>query len=369
MKLPYLNGRRFVQLILSAALLSGCSLSLQASSGSSSSSLAGSSLVTQADIDAALPGIVCWGDSITYGLYGDGINYPDVLEELIDERLIEPIREATGNENLTAPEVVNLGVSAETTLDIAGRQGSIPLVIAEDFTIPSDCIEVDFEYCSSERADTTKLILGSDGGVTSVTICGVEGELIRWYDTEADHSRYRFRRFKAGDAVMVSAGELMLTNLYDEYLDYIPIIRMGSNGGWTDLVNLAVQFQAMLAHTQSQEQYIIAATPLNEDNVNSNLAAMQEMDNYMTAIFGEHAVSLRLWMSENGLQAAADWAGTDAVISDEDAARIAQNLVPLSLLNEDRLHYTAAGYAAIGEMFYEKLDELGYFDALKALAQ
>ncbi len=66
----------------------------------------------QQKIDAALPGIVCWGDSITYGECSEDVKYPDELRRLIDEELIEPIRKKSGCESLTAPEVVNMGVDA-----------------------------------------------------------------------------------------------------------------------------------------------------------------------------------------------------------------------------------------------------------------
>lgn len=56
------------------------------------------------------------------------------------------------------------------------------------------------------------------------------------------------------------------------------------------------------------------------------------------------------------------------ITTEEDSKRIAEGLVPYTLLNEDGLHYTSTGYAVMAEMFYEKLDELGYFDELKALA-
>ena len=349
--------RNLIPLVAGALLLSGCS--------SVSFPLQAAAAVTQEDVDAALPGIVCWGDSLTYGDMGDGVNYPEVLEALIDERLIEPIREATGNEELTAPEVVNLGVNKESSLEIAGRQGGVPLIVQEDFTIPADCTEVSFTYCSSIRESTTKLIRESDGGVQTVTICGIEGELVRWYDTEADFSRYNFLRLEEGESVSVSAGELVLTNLYDEYLDYIPIIMMGNNGDWTDNADLASQFQAMLDHSES-DAYIVVPNPVNNE---TDVERMQTMDDYMSACFGDNAISLRQWMIENGLQTAADSAGEEVSISGEDAARIEAGLIPLSLMNEDEIHFNSTGYAVMAEMFYEKLDELGYFDALKALAQ
>lgn len=314
----------------------------------------------QIDIDAALPGIVCWGDSLTSGYLGEGVNYPDELENLIDERLIDPLRRKSGNESLKAPEVVNLGVAAETTLEIAGRNGGIPLMAAEDFLIPAKVQEVDFEYCSSERNSNTKLLRDGDGGVRTVTVDGIEGALIRWYDTEADHSRYKFRRLTEGQAVRVNKGDLIVTNLYDEYLDYIPIIMMGGNGDWTDLTDLEDEFQAMIDHSNCGDRFVIAARPLNDE---TDMTLIQQEDDEMSAHFGSRAVSLRQWMIDHGLETA----GIDP--SAEDLDRMNGGQIPSSLMNEDLIHFTPEGYRAMAEMFYQKMDELGYFDGLKALAE
>ena len=60
-----------------------------------------------------LPGIICWGDSLTYGEEGDGVSFPQVLRERIAAELLEI-------------PVINMGASGEDSITIAGRGGGIP---------------------------------------------------------------------------------------------------------------------------------------------------------------------------------------------------------------------------------------------------
>ena len=69
--------------------------------------------------------ISCWGDALTFGAGGDGVNYPSELA------------------NLTNMTVYNYGFDGETTNLIAARQGGISLY-AKEFTIPAtkDAVEI-----------------------------------------------------------------------------------------------------------------------------------------------------------------------------------------------------------------------------------
>ncbi len=82
----------------------------------------------QQKIDSALPGIICWGDSISFGECGEGVTYPDELKKIIDRELIDPVRIRSGIDSLKTPDVLNMGIDSERTLDIAVRQGVKMLV-------------------------------------------------------------------------------------------------------------------------------------------------------------------------------------------------------------------------------------------------
>ena len=64
-----------------------------------------------------IPGIVCYGDSLTYGSGGEGVSYPSVLEECL-------------RKNRIYIPVVNMGIGGENTVTIAGRAGAIPFRVA-----------------------------------------------------------------------------------------------------------------------------------------------------------------------------------------------------------------------------------------------
>lgn len=54
-----------------------------------------------------IPGIVCFGDSLTFGSGGDGVSYPSVLEENLErDRIYIPVS--------------NLGIGGENTVDEYG---------------------------------------------------------------------------------------------------------------------------------------------------------------------------------------------------------------------------------------------------------
>lgn len=78
----------------------------------------------------AVPGIVCWGDSLTYGYGGNGESYPGTLQRLIDERLISGI------------PVVNNGVCVEQTYTIMARAGVWPMMV-DSFVMPSGITPVE----------------------------------------------------------------------------------------------------------------------------------------------------------------------------------------------------------------------------------
>lgn len=83
-----------------------------------------------AEIRARIPGVVCWGDSLTAGAGGEGITYPKVLSELLSAN------------NYITTTVINMGVGGENTREIMARAGALNIVLTEDMTIPADPIAV-----------------------------------------------------------------------------------------------------------------------------------------------------------------------------------------------------------------------------------
>ncbi len=320
----------------------------------------------QTMIDAALPGIVCWGDSITMGdAWEGGISYPNVLSDRIEKTFIQPLREAGGADtaagfsSLRTPPVVNMGVAGESTVVIAGRDGGIPFIIDTPFTMPAGCEEVKISFSSAEEGRLTKPLILGDAGVNNVHIAGVEGVLGKYYDTVEDRSKYTFKRLTPGTAMDIPAGTPLFTDASYHYGNYIMVIMMGSNGGYEGVDDLIQQYKLMIAHqsVEKQRYVIIGMIPNEETDINKVIAE----ETALRAAFGPHYISLREYMVQNGLAAA----GLSPTA--EDQQRIAGGWIPSSILKEDKMHYTGAGYTVIGNMVFDKLDSLGYFDGLKVL--
>lgn len=71
--------------------------------------------------------------------------------------------------------------------------------------------------------------------------------------------------------------------------------------------------------------------------------------------YGDQYINLRQYMITMGMSDA----GLEP--TEADIERIAEGLVPASLLVDDMVHFNAMGYTLIGNLVYERMYELGYF--------
>ena len=138
-------------------------------------------------VNTYMPGIICWGDSLTTGAGGDGVTYPQVLEELIKENIIASLdlskivnpsyrylAASAQLESLTEIPVVNMGVGGENTDTILGRNGAVPFVVSESFTISEDDTKTEIHF-TSQNGDKVAPLRQGDRGMESVIINGVKG--------------------------------------------------------------------------------------------------------------------------------------------------------------------------------------------------
>jgi lysophospholipase L1-like esterase len=324
----------------------------------------------QADMSAYLPGIVCWGDSLTAGAGGNGTTYPNVLKSLIKENLVdqfdpEAIVKSQGlgyilgvrQYILDTVDVVNMGVGGENTNTILGRDGAIPFVVKDDFTIPSEVESVEINFISENGKDVAPLRQGSRG-MDSVSIAGIEGVIsIEQESYTSEKYTYYFTRRTAGASVDVTAGTEIITSASTQCLDYIPIIFIGQNGGYDDINDLIAQQRAIISHQKMSElnqgKFIIVGLHTGTED------SRRELEAAMQAEYGDQYINLRDYMATSGLK--------DAGIepTEEDKEMMADGMTPASLMNSDKLHFNEAGYKLIGNLIYERMDELGYFDQIK----
>ena len=114
--------------------------------------------------EPVIPGIICWGDSLTYGHNGEGTSYPSVLEKKIKENIDDEI------------SVVNMGACGEDSITIAGRSGGIPFVTASDITIPAEKEAIDVSFLSADGKEVHPSLY-TDVGINECEIAGVVGTL------------------------------------------------------------------------------------------------------------------------------------------------------------------------------------------------
>lgn len=287
-----------------------------------------------------LPGIICWGDSLTYGEEGDGVSFPQVLRERIAAELLEI-------------PVINMGASGEDSITIAGRSGGIPYIVVEDLVIPADTSEVPV-VISSE--DGRRVVPGHrmDVGINACSIAGVTGTLTTLERVNPD-TGYTFRRSEPGEQVAVPAGTKIITEAAADYQDYLSIVYVGTNGGYEDYDDLIAQQNAIIAsRVENTDRYLIIGLT---DGSREELA---EYDAAMYVEYGDKYFNLREFLASSGVA----WAGLEPTREDELAKET--GVIPPSLMAEDGIHFNPKGYAVIGNVVFEKLNELGYFDEARA---
>lgn len=285
--------------------------------------------------EKTVPGIICWGDSLTYGHNGERVSYPAVLEERLKE-------------NIGDIPVVNMGACGEDSVTIAGRSGGIPYVTAEAVTIPAgtEAVEVPIRSSSGKEVSPS---LYTDVGINKCTIAGVSGTL-SIQKVGKKGSKYFFTRNEAGKEVNVPAGIGIRTEASQNYKDYLSIVFIGTNGGYDSLEELIAQQDAIISsRIANTEKYLIVGITYG------SAEGMADYDNAMYERYGEKYFCLRSYLSVFGM--------SDAGLAptEEDMQCMLMGMVPESL-RSDEVHFSPKGYEVVGNAIYEKLVSLGYFE-------
>ena len=315
-----------------------------------------------------LPGIVCWGDSLTAGAGGDilpsgetlkkGTKYPDILRKEIEIGLFGT------DVKIDVPEVINMGVGGENTDTILGRNGAVPFVLSSELGIPafvrgdaSDAPSVEI-HLVSQSGDPVAPLRQGNKGMESVSINGIEGIItIEQESYAAADYKYYFTRIAHGEAVTIPQGTIVQTQGSVLYTGYIPIIFIGENGGYRDEEELIAQQQAIIKHQEdgiTQERYII---------VGSHSGTAEErtkIENLMEKTYGRKYINLREYMVTEGLSDA----GIEPTKVDDELIAVGACPASLRVAAED-VHFNSVGYELIGKLIYRRMDELGYFNEVK----
>ena len=317
-----------------------------------------------------LPGIVCWGDSITLGASGSA-SYPFVLQKYIDTYFCDIYDFRSSIENAdefsrlkwddykVSVPVVNMGAGPEDTSTVLGRCGVVPYVTSYDFTIPAGTEPVPVYFTSRDGRAVTPLT-GGNAGVNNVTINGIEGVLSidsNGYSPFGGAS-YSFARVEAGEESYVPAGTEIVTAATDEYRDYIHVVWIGTYGGYDYSPDVLVQQTKELLERQTKntDRYIV----LGIYSINGYTASSYQLDAIDTAMmqaFGNRYVNVRKYLCGDGM-ADAGFSKTQ-----QDLQSISNNAVPPSFLTASTsIELNGTAQKLIGKLVFNRMESLGYFD-------
>lgn len=333
-------------------------------------------MVYQQHLDALaqyLPGIVCWGDSLTTGSSGN-VSYPHTLQKYLDVYItdIYDLRysldsvEGTSmidwdDYDISIP-VVNMGAGRENTATILGRSGVIPYVVASDFMIPAGTESVTLEIVAEDGRAVTPLIAG-DGGVNPVTIAGVQGTLARTSDPRFwNRHIYQFTRLETGAEVSVEKGTEIVTAVTDAYQDYVHIVWLGTYDNAVNPEKLVSDTKALLQRQKINTDRYLVIGPCTTNGTwatvySSNIEAI---DSAMLQAFGDRYINLRKYLIEDGLRDANITATT------QDKQSIAVGKIPNSFhSNTSGADLNGVAYELLGKLVYERMDRLGYLDEVR----
>ena len=319
-----------------------------------------------------LPGIVCWGDSLTAGSSGN-VSYPGTLQKYIDTYLCDIYDFASTIENAqdysrldwdqytVSIPVVNMGAGKEDSATILGRSGVAPYVVGGDFEIPADTEPVSILLKSPDGKNVTPLTAGS-AGVNPVTIEGVVGEITLSGNQGWGQTAYQFTRAEAGAAVPVAKGTQIITACTEEYRDYVHIVWLGTYGDFTTPEKLVNDTKLLLSRqANNPERYLVLGPcALRGAWSNADPATLNGVDSAMMQAFGSHYINVRKYLMTDGL--------TDAGItpSKEEQLVIQQGGMPTSFRsNASGADLNGTAYKLIGKLVYERMESLGYFDEIR----
>lgn len=275
-------------------------------------------------IRESLPQIASWGDSLTVGAGGNGINYPDILSEKL---------------NL---EVHNYGVGGEGTANIARRQGAIPFYILPT-TIPAEVVPVEVSLID-HGGNSFTLARQGDAGLNPLTIGSIEGSL------SYDKDKMFFTRTAAGKAVQLTDKTQIITSaMRNKNNNEILIIYSGTNdqpNGNTIIDVIAIQ-KKMIEYANTDNYIIVGLTSKDymPDIKNVNIAMEKE--------YGDKFLDFRKYLLENGLKE------TGLTATKQDLEDIQNGEIPTSL-RSDSVHGNEYYYTMLGKQLKNKIIELKY---------
>lgn len=270
-----------------------------------------------------LPRIICWGDSLTETL-DLKTAYPDVLRAL------------------TGCEVLNYGLSYETTNMIAMRSGGIEVTV-DATVIPSTCDMIPI-FLKSETGNNIYLLEYGDAGVNPCSIAGIEGTLRRINDS------YYFTRSTEGERTSIDEGTPLITFAQkDAQKDDVLILFTGTN----DLPNPQtiydiIDTQHKMIESAGCTKYLVIGLTYND-----GIDDLSSVNSILANEYEDHFLDIRSYLLNYGIQDA------HLKATSADMIDISKGNMPASLM-KDYVHGNKYYYDLLAKQIYRRLIYLGY---------
>ncbi len=346
--------------------------------------------INSATAEEKLPNIASWGDSITagsntnnttaanqhnidlisLGSTANGGTYSEVLRNLIASKVYGGI------------EIANCGVGGETTFTIAARANteSYYLYLGDAVSISGSPVVIPLKQNTGGmsgrdgvfRKDTkvnpemsNVSIIGTDANGNTVTVTGIitcamkagapEGKYI--WNCDSAYLEYTFTRTDGKtDVVNFASGTKVVTNASVIYDGRTTIIFMGENGGYnSDISTLIAQQEEILKACGNPEHYLIISS------TSGSTESRRAITEALTARWGDRYINMGNEL--NSSRRAYEFVG----YSEEAIVSVQENIINgtvSTLLLADSCHPNAVGYAFIGNVIFERLFDIGAFDAI-----
>lgn len=290
-------------------------------------------------IPANAPRIICWGDSITYGMgMQKGQKYPDVLQKLI------------GNNY----RVLNAGGSGEKSHTIAARQGAYTVTLDRDLVFKAGYGSVYLDGVNGPNLvieDGTVLDINEDGEsfkndlpCKKVYIKGKE------YEITYSGGKLEILRDDYDKKLVIKKGtKVEFDSARKQQGSYCEIFYVGANDGNPDVDVLVNRYKAM-AKRQGSNRYIVI---IPQWAPTKYTAALKEE-------FGDKAFDIRAEMCTTDPEKK-----FNLFVSAEDKKRMENGQIPLMYMYQnsetDTLHFSETGYQVMAKLLYAHGKKLGYW--------
>ena len=246
--------------------------------------------------------------------------------------------------------VENKGIKNESSVDILGRQGSIPIVVSESAEIENSNNAINPIKVKSSNGVATNILCGNKNpGVNPCVINGVKGTLFGETDEKdiTKTSTFYFQRENSGEKVVIPAGAVVQTEGSDsKYKDYINIMWL-ERKGWSTPKELIEQEQKFVKSINGK--YIIIGLADGDDETN------KEVDRLMEKTFGEKYINPRKLLVEYSKQK------MDKNTTEYNREKISKGMIPSDLADNDGL-LSVTGYKVLSESICKKINSLGYLN-------